>query len=113
MGHLCRQLANGRELLIIAVPTFGARGRTTGVLAGSIVIKNKPESKQAVDLGFGDLSVIDRNGRMLLTGLVVFAAGSLVTVLTDPSGGWDGLRIGRIVQDLGAEIRSRVQDERG
>ena len=48
----------------------------------------------------------DRWGRrrVLLTGLVIFAAGSLITVLTEPTGGWDGLRIGRIVQGLGAAL---------
>lgn len=48
----------------------------------------------------------DRLGRrrLLLIGLVIFAAGSLITVVTDPHGGWDGLRIGRIVQGLGAAL---------
>jgi len=62
-------LRNRNEILVVAVPTFDSRGRLTGVLAGSIVLKPKPESKKAVDLGFGNLEVIDRNGRLLLNGL--------------------------------------------
>jgi anti-sigma regulatory factor (Ser/Thr protein kinase) len=57
------------EILVVAVPTFDARKRVTGLLAGGIVLKARPESRRAVDLGFGSLEVIDRNGRMLLTGL--------------------------------------------
>jgi anti-sigma regulatory factor (Ser/Thr protein kinase) len=57
------------EVIVVAVPTFDARKRITGLLAGGIVLKARLESKTAVDLGFGNLEVIDRNGRMLLAGL--------------------------------------------
>jgi EmrB/QacA subfamily drug resistance transporter len=48
----------------------------------------------------------DRLGRrnILLLGLVIFAVGSLVAATTHPGGGWDGLRIGRLVQGLGAAL---------
>lgn len=48
----------------------------------------------------------DRLGRrrLLITGLAVFAAGSLLSALGHPSGGWDALRIGRIIQGLGAAL---------
>ena len=54
---------------MIAVPTFDAHGTLSGLLAGSMLLSPKPQSKQSVALGFGDLQVIDRNGRMLLTNL--------------------------------------------
>jgi anti-sigma regulatory factor (Ser/Thr protein kinase) len=62
-------LQNHSEIQVVAVPTFDAHKRISGLLAGSIMLKPTPESKKAVDLGFGNLQVIDRNGRMLLTGL--------------------------------------------
>ena len=48
----------------------------------------------------------DRLGRrsLLVTGLAIFAAGSLLTAVGHPSGGWDELRIGRVVQGLGAAL---------
>jgi serine phosphatase RsbU (regulator of sigma subunit)/anti-sigma regulatory factor (Ser/Thr protein kinase) len=58
-----------QEIVVIAVPTFDGRHKLSGVLAGSILVKPKPESRTAINLGFGDLGVVDRNGRMLMTGL--------------------------------------------
>jgi len=60
---------NRREIVVVAVPTFDEAGTLSGLMAGAILVTPKPESKQAVDLGFGDLEIIDRNGRMLLTDL--------------------------------------------
>jgi serine phosphatase RsbU (regulator of sigma subunit)/anti-sigma regulatory factor (Ser/Thr protein kinase) len=62
-------LRGHREILVVAVPTFDARGRISGVLAGSIVLKATPEDTRGVSLGFGDLAVIDRDGRLLASGL--------------------------------------------
>ena len=62
-------LRRHQEILVIAVPTFDPRGRISGVLAGSIVLKPTPESTRAISLGFGNLAVIDRDGRLLVSGL--------------------------------------------
>jgi anti-sigma regulatory factor (Ser/Thr protein kinase) len=80
-------LRNRHEILVIAVPTFDSRGRLSGVLAGSIVLKLKPEGKKAVDLGFGNLEVVDRNGRMLLTGLGHVTNGSLLATMRKTGSG--------------------------
>jgi anti-sigma regulatory factor (Ser/Thr protein kinase) len=80
-------LRNHEEILVVAVPTFDAHRRITGLLAGSIVVKPSPESKKAVDLGFGNLEVIDRNGRMLLTGLGRVANRPLLETMRDNTGG--------------------------
>jgi len=58
----------------------------------------------ALTLAGGALA--DRLGRrrLLVAGLVVFAVGSVVTAGSDPLGGWDGVRVGRIVQGLGAAL---------
>ena len=58
-----------QPIIVIAVPTRGRQGRLTGVLIGSILLKTVAESKQAIDLGYGDLQIIDRNGHLLLSGL--------------------------------------------
>ena len=58
-----------QPIVVIAVPTHGRRGGITGVLVGSILLKTVAESKQAIDLGYGDLQIIDRNGHLLLSGL--------------------------------------------
>ena len=57
------------------------------MLGGSIVLKPKPESKKAVDLGFGDLEVVDRNGRMLLTGLGRASNASLLATMRSKGSG--------------------------
>lgn len=54
-----------RPVLITAVPTRDARGRLTGVLAGSLLLQPPRRSKRAIDLGFEGLSVIDRKGQQL------------------------------------------------
>lgn len=58
----------------------------------------------ALTLAGGALA--DRLGRrrLLIAGLVVFALGSVVTATSDPTGGFDGVRVGRIVQGLGAAL---------
>jgi anti-sigma regulatory factor (Ser/Thr protein kinase)/GAF domain-containing protein len=79
------------EILVVAVPTFDAHNRVTGLLAGSIVVKGPPESGQVVDLGLGSLEVIDRNGRMLLSGLGrVSNRPLLATMRHDRTGVKDG-----------------------
>ena len=39
------------------------------MLAGSILLETVKESKQALDLGYGGLQIVDRNGRLLLASL--------------------------------------------
>ena len=67
-----------QPIIVVAVPTRDARGRLSGVLAGSILLKTVAESKQALDLGYGDLQIIDRNGHLLLAGLHPVANRSLL-----------------------------------
>ncbi len=59
---------NRKEQVIIAVPTFSRRGDVSGVLVGSILLKPTGENRQALELGYSDLRVVDRNGRLLLGG---------------------------------------------
>ncbi len=67
-GLIGRQ--TGQTIVVIAVPTKDARGRLTGVLGGRLVFKTgaKP-SRQSLALGFGNLTIVDRNGRLLQPGL--------------------------------------------
>ncbi len=60
---------NKQPVTVVAVPTFDARGHLSGVLVGSILLKTVGESKQALDLGYGDLQILDRKGNLLLEGL--------------------------------------------
>ena len=66
-------------IIAVAVPTRDARGRVSGVLVGSVLLKTVAESKQALDLGYGDLQIIDRNGNLLLSGLSPVADRTLLT----------------------------------
>lgn len=58
-----------QPVTVVAVPTFDEHGRTSGVLVGAILLKTVGESKQALDLGYGNLQILDRNGQRLLDGL--------------------------------------------
>jgi len=58
-----------KPLIVIAVPTFGPGGDFTGVLAGSTLLTTFGESKQALELGYGNLQLVDRSGQLLLGGL--------------------------------------------
>ncbi len=75
-GLIGRRLKH--PIIVIAVPTRDARGRVAGVLAGSILLTTVQESKQALDLGYGGLQIVDRNGRLLLASLRPVANGSLL-----------------------------------
>ena len=68
-----------QPIVVVAVPTRDQRGRIMGVLAGSILLQTVAESKQALDLGYGDLQIIDRNGHLLLAGLDPVQNRSLLT----------------------------------
>ena len=58
-----------QPVIVVAVPTFGPGGTFTGVLAGSTLLRTVGESRQALELGYGNLQLVDRNGRLLLGGL--------------------------------------------
>ena len=58
-----------QPVIVVAVPTFGPGGDFTGVLAGSILLRTVAESRQALELGYGNLQLVDRNGQLLLGGL--------------------------------------------
>lgn len=61
--------AVGQPVIVVAVPTFGPGGAFTGVLAGSTLLRTVGESRQALELGYGNLLLIDRQGQLLLGGL--------------------------------------------
>ena len=67
-----------QPIIVVAVPTRDAHGHLSGVLAGSILLKTVAESRQALDLGYGDLQIVDRNGHLLLAGLRPVANKSLL-----------------------------------
>ena len=58
-----------QPIVVIAAPTYDRRGRISGVLVGSILLKPTRQNKQSLNLGFGDLQIMDRNGRLLLSHL--------------------------------------------
>ena len=76
-----------QPVVVIAVPTFDQRGRLAGVLAGSILLKTVGESKQALDLGYGNLQIIDRNGQLLLANLTRVANTTLLSRIRRMSSG--------------------------
>ena len=45
---------------------MNAAGRLTGVLTGAIELKTLGESRQTRDLGFGGLTIVDRDGKLIL-----------------------------------------------
>jgi anti-sigma regulatory factor (Ser/Thr protein kinase)/GAF domain-containing protein len=74
-------------MIVVAVPTFGPLGNVSGVLAGSIVLKTSRPSAQAFALGYGDVQIVDREGRFLLAGLRPVPNAALVRRMrTRPSG---------------------------
>ena len=64
-----RARSNGRQIIVMAVPTHDTRGRLTGVLAGALLTNPKGNSKASLDLGFAGLTILDRNGQLVLAGL--------------------------------------------
>ena len=55
--------------VVVAVPTFDSHGRLNGVLSGGIQLDTVGQSKQSEALGFQGLTILDRNGQLLLAGL--------------------------------------------
>ena len=67
-GLIGRQ--TGQTIVVVAVPTRGANGELNGVLGGRLAFNTGgTPSKQSLALGFGNLTIVDRNGRLLKPGL--------------------------------------------
>jgi len=76
-----------QPVVVVAVATRDSRGRISGVLAGSIVLKSVAESKRALDLGYGNLQIVDRMGHLLLAGLAPARNTELVHRMTHRTSG--------------------------
>ena len=60
------------------MPTFDSHGRLSGVLSGGIQLNTVGQSQQSEALGFQGLTILDRNGHLLLAGLAQPANAKLV-----------------------------------
>jgi anti-sigma regulatory factor (Ser/Thr protein kinase) len=60
---------SGKALVVVAIPTFDANGDLSGVLTGGIRLGTLGKSNQTQDLGLDGLTIVDRNGRLILGGL--------------------------------------------
>src|SRR5262245_52485582 len=78
---------NRQPVVVVALPTFDRHGDPSGALVGSLLLNPLKENRQAIDLGYGDLQVIDREGRLLFGGLAPVANRALLEQLRGrPSG---------------------------
>jgi serine phosphatase RsbU (regulator of sigma subunit) len=89
--------------VVLAVPTFAASGRQSGVLAGGILVQPTSVSAQSIALGFGGFAALDRLGQSVLTNFSRPKNAALVarmrrerSGLLDDTDGLDG-RSGRVV----------------
>ena len=57
---------NGRRIIVMAVPSRDAKGRITGVVAGSLLLHRSSNNRSAIDLGYQGLAVLDRKGDNLM-----------------------------------------------
>ncbi|HUY71684.1 MAG TPA: SpoIIE family protein phosphatase [Gaiellaceae bacterium] len=64
--------------VVVAVPTFDSHGRLNGVLFGGIQLNTVGKGKQSEPLGFQGLTILDRNGQLLLAGLARPENGKLL-----------------------------------
>ena len=55
-----------KPVVVVAIPTFDAAGRLTGVLTGGIRLGSFGKSGQTEELGLSGLTVVDRNGQLIL-----------------------------------------------
>ena len=60
---------NGQQVIVTAVATRDAKGRISGVLAGSTRIKAIGQNKASLELGYAGLSIVDRAGQQLFSQL--------------------------------------------
>jgi anti-sigma regulatory factor (Ser/Thr protein kinase) len=78
---------SGNALIVVAIPTFDSRGRLSGVLSGAIRLDSLGQSEQTQDLGLDGLTVVDRNGRLILGGLVRVQNSGLLTRMREEKSG--------------------------
>jgi serine phosphatase RsbU (regulator of sigma subunit) len=57
-----------RHVVVIAVPTRDAGGKTTGVLAGTLLVKPTKPSPRTIDLGYSGLAILDRENQLVFSG---------------------------------------------
>jgi serine phosphatase RsbU (regulator of sigma subunit)/anti-sigma regulatory factor (Ser/Thr protein kinase) len=67
-----------RPVVVMAVPTYDASGRLSGVLAGSLALKQSRPSQRSLNLGYEGLVVIDRDGQELTSHGFVHPANELL-----------------------------------
>ncbi len=67
-----------RQVVVVAVPTRNRAGRVNGVLTGSLLLSTLRENREALQLGYGGLNILDRNGHLLLSTLVPTTNTALV-----------------------------------
>ena len=58
-----------QPIVVVAVPTRDAAGHLTGMLTGAIRLTTLGRAKPAQPLGIDGLTIVDRNGQLLLSGL--------------------------------------------
>ena len=58
-----------QPVIVVAVPTFGPGGTVHRCPRREHLLKTVGESRQSLELGYGSLQLVDRNGRLLLGGL--------------------------------------------
>ncbi len=61
---------SGVPNIVLAIPTFDARGSLTGVLTGGLRLDTLGESRQLAGLGLTGLTIVDRDGRLIMARLV-------------------------------------------
>ncbi len=68
----------GAPVVVVAVPTRSPGGRVSGVLVGSIRLSTGNTKRNALDLGYAGLEMVDRNGNEILSGLRPVANSALL-----------------------------------
>lgn len=80
-------LTTGKAVVVIAVPTDDRQGKLSGVLTGSLLLGAFRENRQTLELGYGGLEIVDRDGHELLAGLTPVRNLSLLKrIRSKPSG---------------------------
>ena len=67
-----------QPIVVVAVPTRDAAGRPSGVLTGAIRLTTLGQAKQTQSLGMDGLTIVDRDGQLLLSGLAHASNGTLL-----------------------------------
>lgn len=75
-----RSRVSGRSVFAMSVPVRDVRGQVRGVLVGSVLVTGLKVAA-AAKLGYQGLTVIDRNGKVLVAGLPPASNRALVTRL--------------------------------